>query len=89
LLTYPDLHNKESWERRDQPDYERVSKALAEMQVSEKFPVVLTQAQYDWGYRMTRDHEVIFVLPDQPAAFAGGAAFDIAQEAMRRVVFGM
>ena len=30
LLTYPDLHNKESWERRDQPDYERVSKALAE-----------------------------------------------------------
>jgi hypothetical protein len=66
LLTYPNL-KKAGWRKRPKPNYQKSSNALAEMGVHIDRPVVLTQAQYEWGYEKARDHDVVYVLPDPPS----------------------
>ena len=89
LLTYPDLHTEQDWQKRAQPDYARTGNALKQIDASYDCPIVLTQAQYEWGYQKARDQEVIFVLPDQPAVLDARNSFDAAKHAMENVVFGM
>lgn len=67
LLTYPKLNSATGWKKRGKPNYKKTSKALEEMGVHVNNPVVLTHAQYEWGYEKAKDHDVVYVLPDPPA----------------------
>lgn len=48
-------------------------KTLAKKGIFIDYPVVIEEAEHDDGYRMTREEEVVFVLPDKPDKGPGKA----------------
>jgi hypothetical protein len=89
LLTYPNLNKVAGWRKRAKPDYQKTSKALAEMGIHVDRPVVLTQAQYEWGYDKARDHDVVYVLPDAPSKHHAKYSVSTAKTQMQFHPMGM
>ncbi|HTR13325.1 MAG TPA: hypothetical protein VMI72_08760 [Roseiarcus sp.] len=90
LLSYPDLTTRDAWlaEGRPSPNYGKTSELLEEMGVFVERPVVLTPAQYEWGYTKT-GCDVVYVLPDQPSTAAASYSVNRARTAMQFCIFGM